>query len=62
MKTIKNWKNTKQQIDEKRITILADKMRFLDFKYDYPQAARDASFQLKQYKNGPIDWRLIGKN
>lgn len=58
MKTFKNWKNKNLLIRDEENNIV--KMRFLDFKYDYPQAARDAGFKLKQYKDGPIDWRLIG--
>ncbi|XP_013099120.1 cilium assembly protein DZIP1L [Stomoxys calcitrans] len=30
------------------------------FKYNYPQVARDSGFHLRNYKDGPLDWRLIG--
>lgn len=57
MKKIKDWKNTNLLINSQENNFTT--MRFLDFKYNYPQAARDAGFKLKPYKNGPIDWRLI---
>ncbi|XP_075144870.1 DAZ interacting zinc finger protein 1 [Haematobia irritans] len=30
------------------------------FKYNYPQVARESGFQLRNFKDGPLDWRLIG--
>uniref|UniRef100_A0A1B0GDS2 C2H2-type domain-containing protein n=1 Tax=Glossina morsitans morsitans TaxID=37546 RepID=A0A1B0GDS2_GLOMM len=32
----------------------------LNFDYNYPQAAREAGFKLRLYKDGPLDWRVIG--
>lgn len=28
--------------------------------YNYPEVARDAGFKLRNFKDGPLDWRLIG--
>ncbi|XP_055906429.1 cilium assembly protein DZIP1L [Eupeodes corollae] len=30
------------------------------FKSNYPQIARESGFRLRQYKDGPLDWRLVG--
>ncbi|XP_055854377.1 cilium assembly protein DZIP1L [Episyrphus balteatus] len=30
------------------------------FKSNYPQIARESGFKLRQFKDGPIDWRLVG--
>ncbi|KAI9580265.1 zinc finger protein DZIP1L [Glossina fuscipes] len=32
----------------------------LNFDYNYPQAAREAGFKLRLYKDGPLDWRVLG--
>ncbi|XP_050341955.1 cilium assembly protein DZIP1L [Bactrocera neohumeralis] len=32
----------------------------INFDYNYPQVAREAGFKLRQYKDGPIDWRILG--
>ncbi|XP_067633734.1 cilium assembly protein DZIP1L isoform X2 [Eurosta solidaginis] len=32
----------------------------INFIYNYPQVAREAGFKLRQYKDGPIDWRILG--
>ncbi|XP_011189646.1 cilium assembly protein DZIP1L [Zeugodacus cucurbitae] len=32
----------------------------INFNYNYPQLAREAGFKLRQYKDGPIDWRILG--
>ncbi|XP_054744559.1 cilium assembly protein DZIP1L [Anastrepha obliqua] len=32
----------------------------INFNYNYPQVAREAGFKLRQYKDGPIDWRILG--
>ncbi|XP_012162674.1 zinc finger protein DZIP1L [Ceratitis capitata] len=32
----------------------------INFNYDYPQVAREAGFKLRQFKDGPIDWRILG--
>ncbi|XP_065354537.1 cilium assembly protein DZIP1L [Calliphora vicina] len=31
-----------------------------NFTYNYPQVARESGFKLRNYKDGPLDWRLIG--
>ncbi|XP_037808405.1 zinc finger protein DZIP1L isoform X2 [Lucilia sericata] len=31
-----------------------------NYTYNYPQVARDSGFKLRNYKDGPLDWRLIG--
>ncbi|XP_073814864.1 DAZ interacting zinc finger protein 1 [Musca autumnalis] len=30
------------------------------YKYNYAQVARDSGFQLRIFKDGPLDWRLMG--
>lgn len=32
----------------------------MDFSYNYPQIAKDCGFKLRNYKDGPLDWRLLG--
>lgn len=31
-----------------------------NYTYNYPQVARESGFKLRNYKDGPLDWRLIG--
>ncbi|SPP83342.1 zinc finger protein DZIP1L [Drosophila guanche] len=32
----------------------------MDYKSNYPQMVREAGFKLRQYRDGPLDWRLMG--
>ncbi|XP_036346248.1 zinc finger protein DZIP1L-like [Rhagoletis pomonella] len=32
----------------------------ISFNYNYPKVTREAGFKLRQYKDGPIDWHILG--
>lgn len=33
----------------------------MGYKNNFPQVMREAGFKLRQYRDGPLDWRQMGK-
>lgn len=33
----------------------------MGYKSNFPQLMRNAGFKLRQYRDGPLDWRLMGE-
>lgn len=47
----------------KQLSIFSDTgwIREMGFKGNFPQMVRETGFKLRQYRDGPLDWRLMGK-